>query len=353
MINVHDCSTKTPIDTDLPEYPSRTLFATPAPNEKPSFYTVSLVKLYFAHHIQKLMSMGALKPGFNDYSAIQSIHAEVLHYLSGLPRAMRPEKPDTSWDSQYPDIVKHRLNISIISNSILLALHKPHAVQHRQSSELAIAAAIKVLDDTQLLFERTEAHQYKIYTLCFYTIDAGLLLSAMLGTLPGSEQVKEHAIASLQQGLVTLSMLKEKNRTASAGETALRQCLKRLGHPTEQTQAGHEDIGINMLTPLDTRSGAAGRIDQSTPHTASEKGSRPPLLVDDGVMITPASSRARPESAFDQWKFDGPDLVSQIMDDEAWTASWLEQMNSISSMNFDLDEDSFDWNNGSALDLSA
>lgn len=354
MINAPDCTTKTPIDSDIPEHPSRTLFAIPAANEKPSLYTASLVKHYFAHHIHKLMSLGALKVGFKDYTVIQSVHADIIHFLSGLPPVMRADEPDTSWDSQYPDIIKQRLIISIVSNSFILALHKPHAVQHSYSFELAVVAATKVLDDTQLLFDSTEPHQYRIYTLCFYIIDAGLLLFAMLAKLSGSGQAREHAITSLRQAVTTLSMLKEKNQAAVAGEAAFKQCLKRLGYPIETTQTRQEEIGTNLLTPVSTRSGAAGKIEGPTPQTAIEQGSGPSPLVHDGALITPASSVARPEpvSALDQWDFDGPDLFNQIMDDETWTASWLEQMNSISSMNFDYDEDSFDWNDVSALRLS-
>ncbi|KAJ9616967.1 hypothetical protein H2200_000687 [Cladophialophora chaetospira] len=343
MINAADCTVKTPIDSDFPEHPSRTILATPATNEKPSFYTSSLVKHYFAQHIHKLMSLGALKPGFGDYSTIQSVHAEISQFLNGLPSTMRPDGPDRSWDSQYPDFVKHRLNISIVSNSFLLALHKPHVVQHVQSSELAVSAAIGVLNDTQLLFEETNPHQYKIYTVCFYLVDAGLLLAAMLARLPGLDQIKSHAITTLQRAVLTLSKLKEKNHVAVAGEAALQHCLQRLGCSAKITEVEQQHTDDHLPTTVATRIETAGQYEGSLP------------AVDESALITPASSvpQTQPESAFDQWRLEGPDIFGQIMDDEAWTASWLEQMNSISSMSFDFDEDGLEWNTGSSTALSA
>ena len=134
MINAQDCTVRTPIDTDMPEHPSRTLCAPIASDERPSNYSPQIVKYHLAQLIDRLMSLGALKPDHMDYGTIQSAHAEVGQLLSKLPLSMSLDKPDTAWDLQHPEIIKHRLTMAIITSSFLLALHKPHAVQHPQAS---------------------------------------------------------------------------------------------------------------------------------------------------------------------------------------------------------------------------
>ena len=329
MINAADCSVKPPIDSDIPLHPSLTLFASPGPDERPSLYSAAVVKHYLAQHIHKLMSLGAFQPDFREYSTIQSVHAEVMHYLSTLPPGMRPEHPDTSWDLQYPDIVMQRLQISIVAESFLLALQKPHAAQHAHSQLLAASAAIKVLNTTQLLFERSKPHQYKIYTLVFYTIDAGLLLSALLAKYPSVvEQLREVAVRSLRQAIDRLGVLKESVSAAVAGETALTQCLERLPPKAGHYQAGNSDADT---TPTTTKQSEV--TEQNSMDIRNHKAS----------VSASALLQAQPTFNFDGWIGDGSDLFTQIMEDEAWTASWLEQMSSITSMDFELDGGMFEW----------
>jgi hypothetical protein len=259
---------------------------------------------------------------------------------------MRLDKPDTSWDFQWPDMVKHRLQISIIANAFLLALHKNHAAQYPHSLDLAVSAAVQVLDATQLLFEKTEPHQYKIYTLVFYTIDAGLVLSAMLAKYSARvEQARGHAITSLRQAIVRLSVLKGSVSAAVAGEKALSQCLEKLGCSNEHM---HVDQGDSERPA--TKHGKAGAQQiHPSPQATPEDARHAPIQGDSTVTptgdstVTPTSNfpQAEPSFALDQWGSDGADLFTQIMDDDAWTASWLEQMNRIQSMNFDFDEDGF------------
>ena len=339
MIHAEDCTVMSPMDTDIPDHPSQTLFSIPAPNERPSFYTTAIVKHYLAHKIHKLMSLGAFRPSFTDYNAILSVHAEVIHALGNLPPTMRPEKPDTSWDLQYPEIMKHRLQISIIGNSFLLAMHKPYAARQAQSLELAVSAAIQVLDATQALFEKTRPHQYKIYTLVFYTIDAGLIISAMLAkyALRIGKKAAEHAIASLHQAVARLAVLKVSVSAAMSGEKVLCQCLERL-----ERQRG--SIASNPSQATVTTVSAAGQDITATAQSELETETtptRPPGEMDggEGGVVVPID----PIFSFDQWGNAGSDLFTQILDDEAWTASWLQQMDSISSMNFEFEDDAFEW----------
>lgn len=344
MINTSDCTTRPPIDSDMPEDPSRTMFMTTGPDERPSHYTSACVKYALAQRIHKMMSLGALSPKFEDYSIIQSLHAEVTWLLSGLPPAVRSEKPDTSWDLQYPEVVKHRLQISIIANSFLLSLHRPHVANHPESLKLAIAAAIQVLDSSQLLFERIEQHQYKTYTLVFYTIDAGMLLSAMVAKLlHEADWAKHDAIAALRQAVNRLSVLKERNPAAIAGERVLTQCLDKLGCGLEKPQSGPE----NHPTVLQHQVVDEGSRDQPhRPHVGLvnaqvQDPAHRPFSEDTALVLSGTMDQAG--SAWSQYKglTDGEDLFAEIMNDSAYTATWLEQMNNIPSIDLGFQDEIF------------
>jgi hypothetical protein len=344
MINASDCTIKPPIDSDMPEDPSRTMFMTTGPDERPSHYTSACVKYVLAQRIHKMMSLGALSPKFKDYSVIQSLHAEVIWLLSGLPPAVRSEKPDTSWDLQYPEVVKHRLQISIIASSFLLSLHRPHVAKHPESLKLAIAAAIQVLDSSQLLFERIEQHQHKTYTLVFYTIDAGTLLSAMVAKLMHeADRVKHDAIAALHQAVNRLSVLKKRNPAAMAGELVLTQCLEKLGCGPEKPQSGPE----NHPTDLQHQVVDEGSRDQPhRPHVGLQNAQdEDPAHRPFGEDTTLVSSGNIDQggSVWSQYHglVDGEDLFAEVMNDSAYTATWLEQMNNIPSMDFGFQDEIF------------
>jgi hypothetical protein len=334
MINAGDCTVKTPTDCDMPTHPSHTLFAIPAPDEAPSSYTTQLVKYRLGQLIDRLMSLGALKSGFADHVVVQNAHAEILRMLEALPAHVRPEKPDTIFDHQYPGLVSDRLHVSILANSFLLALHRPHAAQHQQSLELAMASACRVLDDTQALFIRCKPHHFKIYTLAFYTIDAGLLLAAMLSRFPMLDPAtKAHATASLRQAAERLAKLSTRNVAAIAGEKALRQCLAGLGLgvPATLEQAAVDNDGQ--------------QFEKAVPHVAKTKdtpGVEPAPTQPTMVANAPMSQEDQP--MFDFGESQLPDLFLQLTDEDAWTSSWLEsQMNTISSIDIDFDEDGLGW----------
>jgi hypothetical protein len=346
MINANDCTVKPPIDSDLPEDPSRTIFVTTGADQKPSHYTSACVKYYLSQQIHKMMSLGALNPGFNDYSIIQSLHAEVTQLLNDLPPAVRPETPDTSWDLQYPEVVKHRLQISIIASSFLLSLHRPLVARRPQSLELAISAAIQVLDASQLLFERTEQHQHKTYTLVFYTIDAGMLLSAMLAKFPReADWATEPAITALRQAVFRLSVLKERNPAAIAGEQVLTQCLERLGHGSEKLPTepeNHQTEPQRRVVEQGNRNRPHRRSFELQNAQGEESAQRP---FSESTTLVSRGNTNQAESAWSQGQgvVDGQDLFAEIINDSAFTAAWLEQMNNISSMDFGFQDEDFNW----------
>ena len=178
MINVSDCTLTDPIDCDFAFEPSRTLLRLPEPDDRPSSFTLQLVKYRIGLAIHHLMSTGATDPLLQDHDIVQSLHSEVLSILMNLPPAMRLTNPDTSWDHLYPGLIKQRLQICIVTHSFLVALHRPHASKHLVSRQHAIYSATTSLTASHDRFKQSQPHHYKIYTLVFHTIDTGIFLAA-------------------------------------------------------------------------------------------------------------------------------------------------------------------------------
>jgi hypothetical protein len=169
MINTSDCTVNCPLDCDIPENPSRTLLTIPTPDEPPSHFTSAVVKCRLSQMIHELMNAGCFRSEQDKHSYIIQAHQSVDNLISELPRAVSMTNTDTSWDLRYPELVRHRLMIAIITSSFLLSIHRPYVSQHEESRDSAVTAAIEVLSQSQKLFEITEPHQYKLYTNTFYS----------------------------------------------------------------------------------------------------------------------------------------------------------------------------------------
>lgn len=334
MINAVDCTIQIPLDCDIPESPSRTIFRVPSTNEKPSFVTSQRVKYLLALKIHELMSAGAYNPEGDVYALIQQTHEYVETIVAGLPAAANPLTPDKSWDIRYPDLVKHRLQISIITNAFLLSLHRPHCARHLDSLKHAKAAAIQILDSSQLIYEITGQHQHKVYTLVFYTIDAGLVLSALVSKYGHEFGDLQGVMMSLDQAINRLAALKSRNIVAIAGEKALRQavCVARRN-------------SLDAVTsPRDSRCVLSRQKDRAVEEllpSACTPDATPASAANIVEEVTPLSEIQSLSTLFpDTLPLGAEQLLTNILDDDTFTATWLAEAHdtSIAANDFNIDD---------------
>lgn len=313
MIHVSDCTLTDPIDCDFPLEPARTLFRTPGPGERPSSFTLQLVKYKIGHIIHRMMSIGATNPLLEDYGILQSLHDDVSELLKSLPPTMQLENPDTSWDVAYPSLVKQRLQISIVAYSFLVALHRPHASRHVSSRRNATDAAIRSLEASHELFNRSEPHHYKIYTLVFYTIDLGIFLAAAAIKYHNTAtETRRRIDQTLEQAVRRLGVLKDRNTAARYGEATLRRCIQKY------RQAWTNETTFNIDLTQEN-----GALTRST-------------LADTGAFTT---------TTLEHDPLLGRDLFDDITNARVSTTSWLEHMDMMSTLDFRLDESDFMWDN--------
>lgn len=169
LINAGDCTVETPLDCDLPADPLKVIPAAATVVGRPSRFTSQLFKYQTGLLIHEAMSVGALRSPCRDYNSVLRLHRQMDDLVNSLPSMSRQDALDTSWDSLYENLPKQRQQISIVAASIIMALHRPHVLQHAASRTAAISAAIDTLNASQSLFELCSEQHYKIHSLLFYT----------------------------------------------------------------------------------------------------------------------------------------------------------------------------------------
>lgn len=282
MINAADCTVSTPLDCDFPMDPLNTVPAPSAQSGRPSTYTAQLVKYTSGYKIHQMLSAGVLSQHCKDYDLVMKFHTEILEILDFLPPTYSTCNPDTSWDATFPDVPKQRLHISVVISSILMALHRPHAMRFPFSRVSAIRAALDILAAQQRLFNLLQEYQYRIHSLTFFTLDAAMFLTSMSLRRKAFDPPDDHGdvdglplreiCIALSQAQVRLEKAKTRSAVAGAAARIIRYCLLRIQMSTQEVSVASPhrstdtlrspSTGTNMLGPSDES--ASGHLEFST-----------------------------------------------------------------------------------------
>lgn len=238
MVSNFDCDTQLPIDCDIPDRPSRTVpvSLSNSPENGSTSTSASIVRYSISAKVHLMRELRLDRPHPKDYHMVGVLHQQVLAILDNTKPVLRHQNPDTSWDLQFPYLAQQREELVTIVFTFLTALHRPHLSTHVDSRRAVLQAGIVVLDSQQRLFDRTKPHHYTLCHLSFYTVDAAILLSAVIALYP--QQIPEdtsnvHRV--LQQAVVRLSKMAPVNPTAKSGLDVLRRCYQSHQGPSESS----------------------------------------------------------------------------------------------------------------------
>ena len=335
LVNMDDCTITEPIDCNFPQAPAFSLYREPGPTDRPSSYTLQLVKYRIGQQIHRAMSLGLFNNQRTNRQVIQNLHLETVEMLRGLPPSMRLDFPDRRWDMKFSGIVKQRLQISIVANAFLMALHKPHTLADSFSRQAAVDAGLTVLDASHRLFLSSEKHHYKIYTLMFYTIEAGILLSAvvmkdqlLLSNFAGRTE------SALSEAVMRLGLLKESNTAAVFGEQVLGKCLRKIQQAIEAVEQ--------------IRTKSTGLVDS----TSQLQHMRHDMMnnvetVNNAIKCSNTPLLAPPQSnsyeTFNNSALEAEILV-RFVNTQVPTLYWLEQLDTDQDNHYDYPIEDFAWN---------
>lgn len=236
MINPRDCSVLRPLDCDIPPNPLQVTPASCVNASRPSMFTNQLYSFSIAYKVHEAIDAGILNSSCEDYSVINKLHYDVLQLAQDLPQTFQSDNADTSWDFEYRYIPRQRQQIAMVTNSFLMALHKPFAAHWPPSRASGVSAALRTLSAQQRLFELCDEHHHKIYSLAFNTIDASVFLTSMVLTWSQSDiplQVAGDIVLpmqeirlGLQEAVDRFTQMQQRSNVAMQGTKVLQRCVQ-------------------------------------------------------------------------------------------------------------------------------
>ncbi|KAI9741132.1 MAG: hypothetical protein M1834_002845 [Cirrosporium novae-zelandiae] len=340
IINAGDCDIKVPIDYNIPKDPSKTVpMATQAVDDSdlPSLFSSTLLQYSVSHLIHEMRTAGADKRYPKDYKVICNFHDRAASLLDNVPLVLRPQNPDTSWDSRCPFFSLQRELVLTSVDSFLLALHRPHIHAYPESRTAAVQAALSILKSQQRFLEKIPRHQRKFVWLAFNTINAASFLSVVTMMYPPTdEDFKQQIDPSLRQAISRLELLEHGNPVARTGLKLLRYCYQKIQLSSRSNNEHVVSIPVNE----------AARIIQ--PQGSSEEsgihGNKNPKLPD-----TEDPSRPIAFNLNDIFQQQGdmpaaPDMTESPTSNEFDASYWIEQINQIQNNYGDEPNNNWPWN---------
>ncbi|KAK5206266.1 hypothetical protein LTR47_011014 [Exophiala xenobiotica] len=254
LIRSDDCSIRPPLDCDFPSNPSTVVHGISRPQNQPSSYTAHHFQYVVAQKAHEVVSIGAHKPGFQDYNAVRYFQNQVSSLLSSLPSVRHGASQDAN--------AFHRTvsgqHMLITANSFLLNLHRAHSATQEASRHAAIQAAINILDAQQQLYDLMGDAHYKLFMLSYHSVDAGIYIAVTNAKYPVRDrQTSQKIDISLQQTIQRLSWMSARSSLAQAGGQILHHCIRLKEQAIQNdspTPIHHSSVPTEQDTPSAQRS---------------------------------------------------------------------------------------------------
>lgn len=236
MIHMDDCDAQPPMDCSIPEDPSTAVPMTVRLDDSPNISTASapLFRYALACKVHEMRALKADRPRPKDYSVVQKLHEDIISLVETLPAYLRHKNPDTAWDLDHLYLPQLREELQVMTNLFLMTLHRPHIISNTESRKAALQVSLETLDCQLMSFTQAKQHQYHLFGLAFYTIEASLLISIITILFPPeNHETKQKVSNSLQQAVESLSEMKPLNPIAASGLHIVQICYRRIKTTTE------------------------------------------------------------------------------------------------------------------------
>ncbi|KAK1238934.1 hypothetical protein MKX08_005995 [Trichoderma sp. CBMAI-0020] len=253
-IHMDDCDAKPPMDCSIPEDPSTAVPMTVRLDDSPNFSTASapLFRYALACKVHEMRALKADRPRPKDYLVVQTLHEDIISLVETLPAYLRQKNPDTAWDLDHPYLTQLREELQVMANLFLMTLHRPHIISSTESRKAALQASIETLDCQLISFTQAKQHQYHLFGLAFYTIEASLLISIITILFPPqNREIKQKVSNSLHQAVESLLEMKTFNPIATSGYDIVRRCYQKIKTSTESPSSVVDARTAPYETPVE------------------------------------------------------------------------------------------------------
>ncbi|KAM0247624.1 hypothetical protein ACHAQJ_009764 [Trichoderma viride] len=264
-----------------------------------------------------MRALKADRPRPKDYSVVRTLHEDIISLVEALPAFLRLKNPDTTWDVDYPYLPQLRQELQVMTNLFLMTLHRPHIISNLESRRAALQAALETLDCQQCFFAQAKQHQYHLFGLAFYTVDASLLVSIiMLLFLPQNHETKQKMNHSLQQAIESLSSIESFNPTAASGLYIVQRCYQKLKTATESPSSTSDARTASNSTPANILHSPMGDLGQEDFSQQADSRPSPQPNITSGLASSTIFSQAIPDSFSQTYWLDQLNIIDPFMSEQ-------------------------------------
>lgn len=320
MIHMDDCDAKPPLDCSIPRDPSTAVPMTVRLEDSPNISTASapLFRYALACKVHEMRALKADRPRPKDYSVVRTLHEEIISLVETVPAFLRQKNPDTTWDLDHPYLPQLREELQVMANLFLMTLHRPHIISNLESRKAALQVSLETLDCQLMSFAQAKQHQYHLFGLAFYTIEASLLVSIIMILFPPqNHETKQKVSHSLQQAIESLSDMKPFNPMAASGLGIIQRCYRRIKTATESPSSVSDARSVPHETPVNIFQSLMGDLsheDLVQPQT-SQSGSFQPNLTSEQVSSI-NFTRTFPDSFNQTYWLDQLSVIDPFISDQ-------------------------------------
>lgn len=176
------------------------------------------------------------------YDIILQLHQELMLLADTVPEFLRLHNTNTSLDAALPYLPRQRERLFTLVHHTLMGLHRAQVTNHIHSRIEFTHSAMACLESQERFFRLTPVHQYRLYELTYYTIDAAIMLSAITVAYPPKDLVLRRRVSDdLQKAIVRLEMMKDCSPTATSGLLILVRCYQRVQKALAVEQSPQKD----------------------------------------------------------------------------------------------------------------
>ncbi|KAK6446696.1 hypothetical protein FP744_10002946 [Trichoderma asperellum] len=265
MIHMDDCDATPPIDCSIPGDPSTAIPMTVRLEDSPNISTASapLFRYALACKVHEMRAVKADRPRPKDYSVVQTLHNDIISLVESLPAFLRQKNPDTTCDLEHPYLPQLREELQVMANLFLMTLHRPHIISNLESRKAALQASLETLGCQLISFSHAKQHQYHLFGLAFYTIEASLLISIIVILFPPqNHEIKQKVGHSLQQAIESLSEMRPFNPMAASGLDIIQRCYQRMKTTIASPSSVSDARTAAYETPANTFNSLMGDLNQ-------------------------------------------------------------------------------------------
>lgn len=281
--------------------PSVNLERDPAFPEVPSPIMQMTLSCQLLQSVTEVFEVGKKRPSFKSALAC---HDKVQAWISTFPPVYRTVDPDTSYDSKYPFLKRHRHQIHVMGYATIFSILKPFLTQNEvvlspseveQLETLRYAAVdygIKLMDTAQNLFDLfIPTGNTKYFVVCFVPFDvATLFIAAILHDKDRVLPRRAEILQTIGNGIRMTWTLRPITKTGSIAWTVLVKLIPKLDLNDEERLLVDPE-GRVLKQRKSTKRVALGKATQKKmPPSPPGQQSLPSEQQTQKTLLTPESS---------------------------------------------------------------